>query len=417
MALAVMVFMMLAGAGRSQTLLDLGAAAPTPGANDIAQLSTAGNQTKPDGLNYYTDNQTSHSAGEPGQTFTTGTNSSGYTLTSVSLMTAGLDSYNGIGTAHTYYLHLYSVAGGNATPLQTNISANIIFNDGDWLQWSNLSVTLAANTTYAWSFGKASSTSGWEALAVASGNPYSGGEIGLIFPGGGAITFGSSHDFDAVFDVGLVPANVPIINQVVLSPTNNVFVGTPVTFTASVNGAPPLFFQWQFNGGGGFTNLVRGQHQHAGVERGGHQYRLVSIDSDQQLWRGDQRADRTDRHADTTPPTVLRAVNIGTTNVEVDFSKLLQAASATNIANYGLTNGTAITGASLAANNSTVILTTAPLVYGSNYTLVINGVLDQAIPPNPIAANTRSVSRPRLTRRRTSAIRPSLPPSTSRPTE
>ena len=35
-----------------------------------------------------------------------------------------------------------------------------------------------------------------------------------------------------------------------------------------------------------------------------------------------------------------------------------------------------------------VILTTAPLVYGSNYTLVINGIRDQAIPPNTIAANT-----------------------------
>ncbi|MFZ1073182.1 MAG: beta-galactosidase GalA, partial [Verrucomicrobiia bacterium] len=91
---------------------------------------------------------------------------------------------------------------------------------------------------------------------------------------------------------------------------------------------------------------------------------------------------------DTTPPTVLRAANIGATNVEVDFSKLLQAASATNIANYGLTNGAAITGASLAPNNSSVILTTAPLVFGSNYTLVVNGVLDQAIPPNTIAANT-----------------------------
>jgi hypothetical protein len=53
-----------------------------------------------------------------------------------------------------------------------------------------------------------------------------------------------------------------------------------------------------------------------------------------------------------------------------------------------LTNGTAISGASLSANGTTVILTTAPLVYGSNYTLVINGVRDQAIPPNTIATNT-----------------------------
>ena len=171
-------------------------------------------------------------------------------------MTAGLDSYNGIGTPQTYFLHIYSVSGGNATPLQTYTSANVTFNDGDWLQWSGLSMPLAANTTYAWSFGKTSqAVGGWESLAVASGNPYTGGEIGLFFPAGGAITFGSSHGYDAVFDVGLVPANVPIINQLTVSPTNNVFVGTLVTFTASVLGAPPLHLQWQFNSGSGFTNI------------------------------------------------------------------------------------------------------------------------------------------------------------------
>ena len=84
MALAVSVLMVLAGTIRAQTLADLGATAPTPGANDISQLSTNGNTTFPDSLNYYTDNQTGHGSGEPGQTFTTGTNSAGYTLTSVS---------------------------------------------------------------------------------------------------------------------------------------------------------------------------------------------------------------------------------------------------------------------------------------------------------------------------------------------
>jgi len=34
-----------------------------------------------------------------------------------------------------------------------------------------------------------------------------------------------------------------------------VFVGTSVAFTASVTGAQPLFMQWKFNSGGGFTNL------------------------------------------------------------------------------------------------------------------------------------------------------------------
>ena len=193
----------LAGTAGAQTLVDLGATAPTPGTNDISQLSTLGNRTDPDGLNYYTDDQTSFGTGEPGQTFLTGTNPAGYVLSSLAIRTAGLGSDFGIGTAQPYYLHLYSVSGSTVTPLQTNTSANITFNDGDWLQWTGLSLILSPNTAYAWSFGKASSTNSWEAMAVATNLPYAGGQIGLVPPGGGTVTFGSSHSFDAVFDVGL----------------------------------------------------------------------------------------------------------------------------------------------------------------------------------------------------------------------
>jgi len=388
-ALVAIILTLLAGAIRAQTLTDMDTTAPIPGANDITQLNTTGNQTSPDGLNYYDNNQSYFGTGEPGQTFTTGTSSAGYTLLSVSFMTAGLSSYNGIGTPQTYYLHIYSVSGGNSTLLQTYTSANFTFSDGDWLQWSGLSVPMAANTAYAWSFGKTSeAVGGWEALAVASGSPYAGGEIGLIFPTPAAITFGSSHGFDAVFDVGLVPANVPSINQLTVSPTNNVFVGMPVTFTASVSGAQPLYLQWQFNNGGGYTNVPGANTNalalNAAITNTGS-YELVLTNSFGAVTSAPVTLTVT---YDTTPPTVLRAVNIGTTNVEVDFSKVLEAASATNVANYVLTNGTAISGASLATNSTMVILATAPLVYGSNYTLVINGVRDQAVPPNTIATNT-----------------------------
>jgi len=388
MALVVGALMALTVASSAQTLADLGATAPTPGGNDIAQLSTAGNQTAPDGLNYYTDNQSSHAAGEPGQTFTTGTNSAGYMLLSVSLRTAELGSYSGIGTPQPYYLHVYSVAGGAVTLLQTYTSANVTFNDGDWLQWSGLALALAPNATYAWSFGKASSTTGWEALAVASGNPYAGGEIGLFPTAGGAVTYGSSHGFDAVFDLGLAPALVPSLNQLTVSPTNTVFTGTLVTFTASVTGAQPLYLQWQFNNGGGYANIPGASTNtlvlNAAVTNTGS-YELVLTNSYGAVTSAPVTLSVT---LDTNPPMVLSGFNLGTTNVELDFSKTVEAASATNLANYVFTDGLAITTAFLTANNLSVLLTTAPLVYGSNYTLIVNGVRDQAIPPNTIAANT-----------------------------
>ena len=249
------IFFLFQSTGPAQTLTDSGVTAPVPGLNDVSQLSTSGNKIAPDGLNYYTDNQTGHGAGEPGQIFMTGANTAGYVLSTVALKTAGLNSYNNISTAQPYYLHLYSVSGGTATLLQTYTSGNVTFNDGDWLQWSGLNVPLNANSTYAWSFGKASTTTGWEALAVAGGNVYTGGEIGLFPPAGGPVTLGASHSFDAVFDVGLTLARFPSINQFAVSPTNAVFSGTPVAFGSAVSGAPPLSFQWWFNNGSGYVLL------------------------------------------------------------------------------------------------------------------------------------------------------------------
>ena len=150
----------------------------------------------------------------------------------------------------------------------------------------------------------------------------------------------------------------------------------------------PFQFQWRFNNGGGFTNIPGANTDtlalNAVVTNSGL-YELVVTNSFGATTSAPVTLNVT---RDLTPPTVLRVVNIGATNVEVDFSKTLEAASATNVAHYALTNGTVINSASLATNGATILLATAPLVYGSNYTLVINGVRDQAIPPNTIATNT-----------------------------
>ena len=191
------------------TLTDLGGTAPTPGAYDVSQLLTSGQANKPDGLNYYTDNQLSFASGEPGQTFTTPSGSSGFLLNSLAIRTGG-GSTSGTGTPQNYVLHVYSVSGSTATLLATYNASNFTFADGDWLQWSGLNLSLSANAVYAYSFGKASANVyGWEGLGNAIGNLYPGGELGMMPVTGGAITFGGSHGYDAVFDVGLsLPASL-----------------------------------------------------------------------------------------------------------------------------------------------------------------------------------------------------------------
>jgi len=191
------------------TLTDLGATTPTPGFYDISQLSTAGDVDMPGGLNYYTDDQSNHGGGEPGETFTTLNTASGYVLNSLAIKTGG-GTTSSTGTAQGYLLHIYSVSGSTATLLATYSAGNFAFTDGDWLQWSGLSLALSPNTVYAYSFGKASTAvNGWEAMANASGNLYTGGQLGLMPVAGGTINFGSSQGYNATFDVGLSSTGAP----------------------------------------------------------------------------------------------------------------------------------------------------------------------------------------------------------------
>jgi hypothetical protein len=91
---------------------------------------------------------------------------------------------------------------------------------------------------------------------------------------------------------------------------------------------------------------------------------------------------------DLVPPSVVQTLNLGLSAVQLIFSEPVEEASATNEAAYAFTNGLRIFSASLDTDQLTVTLKTGPLTYGSNYSLVINGVRDQAFIPNTIPPNT-----------------------------
>jgi len=235
------------------TLTDIGATAPTPGPDDITQLVPATGPNSPDGLNYYFDNST-----PPGQTFTTGSGTSGYVLTTLAILTAG-NSGQLPAAGQAYLLRIYTVSQGtNAALLATYTSQDgFTFTDLDWLQWTGLEVALPANMQFAYSFGRVPSGAGWENLANVTNNPYAGGEVALIPPTGGAMTLGSSHDYDATFDVGLTAATSLLANPPQMAPSSAVTRGTAVTLTATAVGPGPLSYQWQTDGGSGgaLTNI------------------------------------------------------------------------------------------------------------------------------------------------------------------
>jgi len=92
---------------------------------------------------------------------------------------------------------------------------------------------------------------------------------------------------------------------------------------------------------------------------------------------------------DTNPPVILAASNYGDAAVvTVDFSEALDLASATNATHYILDQGVTISSATMGINSRTVRLRTTGLTNGVAYTLTVNGVLDRAPVPNPIASDT-----------------------------
>ena len=93
--------------------------------------------------------------------------------------------------------------------------------------------------------------------------------------------------------------------------------------------------------------------------------------------------------ADTTKPTILSAVNLGdNTRVTVLYSEPVEAATATNAANYSLNFGATVSAVRFAGDNRTVLLETSSLTAGQTYTLTVNNVRDRAATPNTILPNS-----------------------------
>jgi hypothetical protein len=240
----------LGGSAHAATIADFGTTAPTPGANDVSQL-TGGTADDLAGNTYYSDKNP-----PPGQTFTTGSNTSGYGLTSLYVKTGGYDA-NNTGTAQTYTLRIYSVSGSTATLLSTYVTDNVLgFTDGTWLQYSGLTNILQPNTVYAYTHQR--NTVGWDGMSAVLGNLYAGGQACNIPTAGGAITFGSSGNMDGTFMARLLPITDPFVFPTAITPASAV-AGTSVVITAGVgSGTAPISYQWQFTGTNGIATKISG---------------------------------------------------------------------------------------------------------------------------------------------------------------
>ena len=234
----------------SIVMLDIGATAPTAGTYDISQFSITGDVGGPAGLNYFVD------TGNPGQTFTTGSNYKGYTLNEVFLQYGG---QAGGGTPSSYTLCLYSISGSTATLIgqgayTNNNTTPTVFTLGDWIRFGgNITNNLNPNTTYAYMFSR--NGGGWWHPYVASGNPYANGEICSVARTGGAVTLGSTHVYDATFLTRLSAIPNPL--TITTNPVSaSVSLGGSTNFTVAALSDGTLSYQWYVVTAGPVTNVV-----------------------------------------------------------------------------------------------------------------------------------------------------------------
>jgi hypothetical protein len=99
-------------------------------------------------------------------------------------------------------------------------------------------------------------------------------------------------------------------------------------------------------------------------------------------------------NTDTTRPTVVSVQAFGDpTQVIVTFSEPVSLATAQDIGNYTITNAVGgvvnVAMATLGVDSLTVTLLTDALFDGTNYSLVLNNIQDQALIPNTILAGTK----------------------------
>ena len=258
----------------------------------------------------------------------------------------------GFGAAASVDLYFYRSSGGVTISGQTpaTFTATGIFNSGNTIYFRNV--------------------------------PVSGGVVRGTFGSGTAVINGMT----IVCDCAVVPAPI----QILLQPTNTtVLEGDAVTFQVQVANLDLVTNQWQ-----------RNEVDLPGATNPAYTLARVSRTNDGERYRCLLRnalGSVTSSNAiltvipDTTPPAITQVQNLGSNSIRVRFSEPVDPGTATNAANYGLTDGVTVQAAALGTDAQTVLLLTTELTYGVAYTLSVSHVLDRAWVPNPIPADSAFV--------------------------
>ena len=150
--------------------------------------------------------------------------------------------------------------------------------------------------------------------------------------------------------------------------------GGSTTFTVAIAGSPTLAYQWLKNDApiDGATNADYSLVDAVLTDAGDY-----SVTVSNRVSAVTSRKARLTVARDVVPPQIARASGAAT-QVTVQFSEPVDAASAAVAGNYSLTGGAKVQGAAVDATDPSVVtLTTTALTFGTVYTLGVNGVKDR----------------------------------------
>ncbi|MEY2408708.1 MAG: large repetitive protein, partial [Verrucomicrobiota bacterium] len=186
----------------------------------------------------------------------------------------------------------------------------------------------------------------------------------------------------------LIPFGMTIPSVVSGPNGTNVFEGLPVTFAVNVSNPDPIVCQWQQNG----TNLPGATNAtytiaSTKISDNGATFRCILSNP---LGTTNTPIATLSVVPETVRPALANVDNNSSNRVVVYFTELVDPATATNASNYAIP-GIVISAPVLGADGRSVVLTTTPLTFGSNYTITVNRIRDRAATYNVIATNSQWV--------------------------